>query len=211
MAEISTATRLELVRAVGERYRTVSADEKSRILDEFVALTGYHRKHAIRVLNGFTGIPPAARRTRLRLYDEAVRQALIVSLGSVRSHLWKTAQATAPRPTPRPGTSRAYHASTLPSANSCSQSAPRRSTGCCPVRVLRLEVDEREPGHRRFGAAFRFARLPIGTIRSRVSSRSTSSCTAARAWRAASPRRLSSRTSRAAGPNASRCSCARGA
>ena len=106
MSEISTATRQELVQAVGERYRTVSADEKGRILDEFVALTGYHRKHAIRVLNGFTGTPPAARRKRLRLYDEAVHQALIVSLGSVRSHLWKTAQATAPRPTPRPGTPR---------------------------------------------------------------------------------------------------------
>ena len=39
------------MRAVGERYRTVSAEEKGRILDEFVTLTGYHRKHAIRVLN----------------------------------------------------------------------------------------------------------------------------------------------------------------
>ena len=78
MSEISTATRQELVQAVGERYRTVSAEEKGRILDEFVALTGYHRKHAIRVLNGCTGIPPAARRKRLRLYDEAVHQALIV-------------------------------------------------------------------------------------------------------------------------------------
>jgi hypothetical protein len=78
MSAISTATRQELVRAVGERYRTVSAEEKGRILNEFVALTGYHRKHAIRVLNGFTGIPPAARHKRLRLYDEAVHQALIV-------------------------------------------------------------------------------------------------------------------------------------
>jgi hypothetical protein len=78
MSAISTATRQELVRAVGERYRTVSAEEKGRILNEFVALTGYHRKHAIRVLNGCTGIPPAARHKRLRLYDEAVHQALIV-------------------------------------------------------------------------------------------------------------------------------------
>jgi Integrase core domain len=79
MAEISTAARQELVQAVSERYRTtVSADEKGRILDEFVALTGYHRKHAIRVLNGFTGTTPSTRRGRLRLYDEAVRQALIV-------------------------------------------------------------------------------------------------------------------------------------
>ena len=78
MSEISTAARQELVQAIGGRYRTVSADEKGRILDEFVALTGYHRKHAIRVLNGFTGRPTSTRRGRLRLYDEAVRQALIV-------------------------------------------------------------------------------------------------------------------------------------
>jgi hypothetical protein len=78
MSEISTATRQELLQAVGERYRTVSADEKGRILDEFVALTGYHRKHAIRVLNECTGTPPAARGKRPRLYNEAVHQALIV-------------------------------------------------------------------------------------------------------------------------------------
>jgi hypothetical protein len=79
MVAISSATRHELVRAVSERYRTsVSAEEKGRILDEFVALSGYHRKHAIRVLNGFTGTTAATTRGRLRLYDEAVRQALIV-------------------------------------------------------------------------------------------------------------------------------------
>ena len=79
MAEISTATRKDLVQAVSERYRTtVLVNEKSRILDEFVALTGYHRKHAIRVLNGCTGTTALPRRGRLRLYDEAVRQALIV-------------------------------------------------------------------------------------------------------------------------------------
>lgn len=78
MAEISAAVRQELVQAVSGRYRTGSADEKGRILDEFVALTGYHRKHAIRVLNGFSETPVFGRRGRLRLYDEAVRQALIV-------------------------------------------------------------------------------------------------------------------------------------
>jgi hypothetical protein len=79
MAAISTATRQELVQAVSERYgTTVSADEKSRILDEFVALTGYHRKHAIRVLKGSPRITAVTRRGRLKLYDEAVRQALIV-------------------------------------------------------------------------------------------------------------------------------------
>ena len=50
MAEISAAARQELVQAVGERYREGTTATKRRILDEFVALTRYHRKHAIRVL-----------------------------------------------------------------------------------------------------------------------------------------------------------------
>ena len=47
---ISIATRQELVTALGARYGAASRGEKSRILDEFVATTGYHRKHAVRVL-----------------------------------------------------------------------------------------------------------------------------------------------------------------
>jgi hypothetical protein len=34
------------------RYRKASRQERSAILDEFVKTTGYHRKHAIAVLNG---------------------------------------------------------------------------------------------------------------------------------------------------------------
>lgn len=72
------ATRRELAQAIGERYRSASRIEKRRILDEFVAVTGYHRKHAIRVLRSrATGSGPKSR-PRARLYDEAVRQALIV-------------------------------------------------------------------------------------------------------------------------------------
>jgi hypothetical protein len=42
------STRTELVAAIRERYqRSIKADRRS-ILDEFVAVTGYHRKHAIR-------------------------------------------------------------------------------------------------------------------------------------------------------------------
>ena len=71
------ATRKELIAAVGQRYREASKRERSKILDEFAELTKYHRKHAIRVL---TGAPSEPRQSlaRIRLYDEAVRQALIV-------------------------------------------------------------------------------------------------------------------------------------
>ena len=75
---ISGAARRELVAAVVERYRAGARDEKVRILDEFAAVTGYHRKHAIRVLNGVGDASPVRRRTRSRFYDEAVREAVVV-------------------------------------------------------------------------------------------------------------------------------------
>jgi len=78
MSEISAATQQELVDAIAGRYRAGTVDEKGRILDEFVALTGYHRKHAIRVLNGGPRQSGIGRRGRRRLYDEAVKEALIV-------------------------------------------------------------------------------------------------------------------------------------
>ena len=70
-------TRKELTEAVGARYRQARARERTTILNEFVALTGYHRKHAIRVLAG-EHLQERPRAPRNRLYDEAVRQALIV-------------------------------------------------------------------------------------------------------------------------------------
>ena len=71
------ATRKELIAAVGRRYREASKTDRTKILDEFAELTQYHRKHAIRVLSS---APRGPRRglARNRLYDEAVRQALIV-------------------------------------------------------------------------------------------------------------------------------------
>lgn len=81
VARISKASRRELVKATADRYATGGRWEKRRILDEFVAVTGYHRKHAVRILNG--GVVAVSTATakpggRLRLYDEAVREALIV-------------------------------------------------------------------------------------------------------------------------------------
>lgn len=69
--------RKELIEALSTRYRAAARPDKARILDEFSRLTGYHRKHAIRVLNGATAArEPAPPRTPV--YDEAVRQALIM-------------------------------------------------------------------------------------------------------------------------------------
>jgi hypothetical protein len=70
-------TRKELVAALQLRYGGATFGDRIRILDEFVALTGYHRKHAIRLLREEPGVAKGTRE-RNRLYDEAVREALTV-------------------------------------------------------------------------------------------------------------------------------------
>ena len=70
----------ELLATIRDRYRASSKREKSLILDEFIAVTGHHRKHGIRLLGQSSDDGeqrPAIKKGR-RIYDEAVRQALIV-------------------------------------------------------------------------------------------------------------------------------------
>ncbi|KAB2677738.1 MULTISPECIES: integrase catalytic domain-containing protein [Brucella/Ochrobactrum group] len=76
MRHISVATKNELIAALSQRYREGSREEKSRLLDQFVAISGMHRKHAMRLLRG--GNKPLVTRRRPRIYDEAVHQALVV-------------------------------------------------------------------------------------------------------------------------------------
>ena len=77
-SEMTQATRAELTNAIRERYRAAVGSAKRRILEEFIAATGYQEKSAIRVLNS----PPVAKlqqkRQRASLYDEAARAAIIV-------------------------------------------------------------------------------------------------------------------------------------
>ena len=71
------ATRRELIQAIAERYRTARRAGKKQILDEFVQVTGYHRKHAIRALKCIDR-GDASASPRSRIYDEAVRSALTI-------------------------------------------------------------------------------------------------------------------------------------
>ncbi len=77
MRKVSMAMRRELVEAVGERYCAADRAGKSRILDEFVAVTGLHRKHAMRILRQ-TPPPRSTVRPERRIYTEAVQAALIM-------------------------------------------------------------------------------------------------------------------------------------
>jgi hypothetical protein len=77
MGQLSMATRKELTAAVSERYRASTRAEKARILDEFVVITGFHRKHAMRLLRRH-GRESTGRRARPRVYEEAERNALIL-------------------------------------------------------------------------------------------------------------------------------------
>ncbi len=72
------ATQRELVVAIVERYVSVGRGEKIKILDEFVALTGLHRKHAMRLLRGAVPPPEKGSRPGRRVYGEDVRAALVM-------------------------------------------------------------------------------------------------------------------------------------
>src|ERR1700739_2461550 len=77
--QMSLATRKELVVAVRKRYQSAPTATKTAILNEFVEVTGHHRKHAIRLLGPGSGREPLTRiRSNGHLYDEAVGQALIL-------------------------------------------------------------------------------------------------------------------------------------
>ncbi len=78
MRKVSMATRTELVEAIGERYRSGDRRSKGRVLDEFVAVTGFHRKHAMRLLRTNRPAKTEGPRLERRIYDEAVRTALVV-------------------------------------------------------------------------------------------------------------------------------------
>jgi hypothetical protein len=75
--QLSLATRRELIQAIAERYHAADRHEKKTILDEFIQVTGYHRKHAIRALKRTSGRQTEAA-PRFRIYDEAVRSALTI-------------------------------------------------------------------------------------------------------------------------------------
>lgn len=73
---MSPQTKHEILKAVRPRYRKADRQEKRRILDEFVAITGYHRKYAIHLLNHGAPHKSNQHRHRRRTYTSAVLAVL---------------------------------------------------------------------------------------------------------------------------------------
>lgn len=76
---MSLKSKNELLEVVRPRYLRASKFEKQKILDEFTSATGYHRKHAIRVLKNKVQVQNRLKRktkTYPRLYCGEVVQAL---------------------------------------------------------------------------------------------------------------------------------------
>jgi hypothetical protein len=71
------ATRRELIEAIAGRYHAATRIEKKKILDEFIKVTGFHRKHAIRALKRHAG-NSSETAPRARIYDEAAVTALTI-------------------------------------------------------------------------------------------------------------------------------------
>jgi hypothetical protein len=74
---IKLRTRRELTAAIRQRYQAADRSSKKVILDEFIKVTSYHRKHAIRVLTKTAAASRAEQATQ-RIFHSAVLEALIV-------------------------------------------------------------------------------------------------------------------------------------
>jgi hypothetical protein len=77
--ELTHAARIQLARSLRRRYQAASSRAKKQILNEFIAVSGYHPKYAVHLLNAADSTAPVrSRRVRSTIYDDAAKQALIV-------------------------------------------------------------------------------------------------------------------------------------
>ena len=83
METVSKSARKEILAAVRVRYEQASKLEKGKILSEFAAVAGYHRKHAIRLLNPRLEVGVKTVMEGARIYGAAVKAALVL--------IWETA------------------------------------------------------------------------------------------------------------------------
>ena len=76
METLSKSARKEILAAVRVRSEQAAKLEKGKLLSEFTAVAGYHRKHAIRLLNPRPEVGVKAVMEGARVYGAAVKAAL---------------------------------------------------------------------------------------------------------------------------------------
>lgn len=77
--KISKEAIKELIEAVRQRYKKASKIEKTVILNEYVSVSGCHRKHAIRLLGNGQADCSNSLSIGRRVYNEAVKEVLIIT------------------------------------------------------------------------------------------------------------------------------------
>jgi hypothetical protein len=75
--KLTLMAKRELISKFKEEYKRASKTQKSKILDNFVAATGYNRKYAIGLLNNHRSVPKKKRRKRLSKYTKESTNALV--------------------------------------------------------------------------------------------------------------------------------------
>lgn len=95
--KIGPQTKRELLQALRDRYHQATKLEKTRILDEYVAVAECHRKHAIRLLTGAEPAGAEPLKHGRRIYAEAVREALVVLWEAADRICGKRLKAILPR------------------------------------------------------------------------------------------------------------------
>ena len=86
--QISMAARREVLGAVYERYLSAGRAQKGRILGELCAVTGWHRKHAVRAVRRHGAAKPGEARERTsrnRRYNATVEDAVRARFGRRRT------------------------------------------------------------------------------------------------------------------------------
>ncbi len=80
--------RWEYLRAIYDRYRAAGREVKQVILNEFCANTGYHRKYAIRLLNGAQPKRGKVRERRRGLTYNQETQAVLTAVWEAAGYPW---------------------------------------------------------------------------------------------------------------------------
>jgi hypothetical protein len=131
------------LRQLQVRYRKASKQEKTVILDEYVKTTGYHRKHAIAVLNGRRErVKGRVRRPRRALYGVEEANALAFLAGLFDDICSKRLRAALDVELPR-----LYQAGVLPISATCYEKLLKVS----PATMDRLRARYRSHRGRRRG------------------------------------------------------------